>query len=261
MPFSVSPIPGDAALDEVRAHRLRLLEELVVALADGADVDVVDGDVGERQRAHDQLVLLDRVHAAELRAQRVADGLVARAGAHDVGDPVGHLAVARPQHRVVRARRREQPFHLHARDHVLEAVVAVLGLEVCGEEREPGRDDHGADVDVELLARACRGRSRPRGRRRCTRGTPSRRRSRGSARRRFAPRPRSAAARARRSRWGRRRARGSRGSAREGCGCAAGRARPCGRRPGAGRRSRRAHGPGASGRSCARPGGPGRPRS
>ncbi len=60
---------GHASLSKLGAHRARLLVELVVALADGAHVDVVDGQLGQRQYAHDQLVLLDRVHAAEFRAE------------------------------------------------------------------------------------------------------------------------------------------------------------------------------------------------
>ncbi len=160
----------------------------------------MDGDVRERQGAHDQLVLLDRVHAAELRAERVADRLVARAGAHDVGDPVGHLPVARPQDGVVRAGRSEEPLHLDAGDHVLEAAVAVLRLRVGGEERVAGGDDHRADADFDSPARADRGRSRPPGRPRCTRGTRSRRRSRGSGRRSRGSPPRSGRARAPRSR-------------------------------------------------------------
>ena len=68
---------GDAALDVLRAHVLGLLVELVVALAGRAHVHVVHGHVGQGQGAHDQLVLLDGVHAAELRAQLVADLLVA----------------------------------------------------------------------------------------------------------------------------------------------------------------------------------------
>ncbi len=111
----------------------------------------MDGHVGDRQGAHDQLVLLDRVHAAEPRAERVADGLVARAGAHDVGDPLGDLAVARPQDRVERPGRGEQAVHLHAGDDVLEGAEAVLRLEVGGEQLEAGRHDDRADLDVHDL--------------------------------------------------------------------------------------------------------------
>ena len=126
VPTGVLGDVGDPSLDVGRAHRLRLLVELVVALARGPDVHVVDGDVGERQRAHEQLVLLDRVHAAEPRAQRVADRLVARAGAQDVRDPLGDLAVARAQDRVERPRRGEQAVHLHPGDDVLVDAIAVL---------------------------------------------------------------------------------------------------------------------------------------
>ena len=107
-----------------------------------------------RQGAHDQLVLLDRVHAAEPRAERVADGLVARAGAHHVGDALRDLAVARPQDRVERPGRGEQPVHLHAGDDVLEGAEAVLRLEVRREQLEAGRHDDGADLDVHHLV-AC----------------------------------------------------------------------------------------------------------
>ena len=195
---------GDAALDEHGAHVLGLLVELVVALADGAHVHVVDGHVGQRQGAHDQLVVLDGVHAADARAERVADLRVAGAGAHDEADAVRDLAVAGTHDRVERPRRREQTVHLHAGDDVLELAVAVLGLGVGREESEAGGQHHGVDVDLDLLARACRSRcSRP-GRRRRRRGTLSTRRSRGSGRRRGTPRPRSSALRSRRSRSARR---------------------------------------------------------
>ena len=111
---------------------------------------MVDGDVGERQGAHDQLVLLHGVHAAELGAERVVHRLVAGAGAHHVGDALGHLAVAGPQDRVERPRRRQQAVHLHAGDDVLVCPEAVLRLEVGIEELEAGGHDHGADLDVEL---------------------------------------------------------------------------------------------------------------
>ncbi len=150
-PLGCSRDVGDAALDVVGAHRLRLLVELVVALARGPDVHVVDSHVGQRQGAHEQLVLLDGVHAAEARAQRVAHRLVARPGAQDVGDPVRHLAVTRAQDRVERPGGRQQAVHLHPGDHVLEAAEAVLGLEVGGEQLEAGRHDDRADLDLVLL--------------------------------------------------------------------------------------------------------------
>src|SRR5665811_2219903 len=80
-------------------------------------------------RDSDELVLLDRVHAAELRAQRVADCLVTRSGAGDVADPLRHLPVTGPQHGVERSGRGEQTVHLHAGDHVRELSEAVLRLE------------------------------------------------------------------------------------------------------------------------------------
>ena len=109
---------GHPALDVVRAHRLRALVELVVALAGCPDVHVVDGHVGQWQGAHQQLVLLDRVHAAEPRAERVADRLVARSGAHHVGDAFGHLAVARAQDVAVRAGRGQQSLDNQGVHHV-----------------------------------------------------------------------------------------------------------------------------------------------
>ena len=118
---------GDPSLDVAGAHRLGPFVELVVAFAGGPDVHVVDGHVGDGQGAHDQLVLLDRVHAAEARAERVADGLVARTGAQDVGDPLRDLAVARPQDRVERPGRGQQAVHLHAGDDVLEASRSRTG--------------------------------------------------------------------------------------------------------------------------------------
>src|SRR5450759_2612279 len=146
----------DAALDVCRAHRLGAFVELVVALAGSSDVHVVDGDFGQRQRPHDELVLLDRIHAAEPRAERVVDPastvrsrrLVSGAGAEDVGDPLGDLAVARPQDRVEGSGRRQKAVHLHARDDVLVAAEAVFGLGVGGEELVAGRDDDGPDIDL-----------------------------------------------------------------------------------------------------------------
>ena len=108
------------------------------------------GHVGERERAHDELVLLDRVHAAQLRAERVADLLVARPRAGDVGDAVRDLAVAGAQDGVEGSRGCEQPVHLHAGDDVGVGAVAVLGLEVGGEELVAGGDDHGCDLDLDL---------------------------------------------------------------------------------------------------------------
>ena len=87
-----------------------------------------------------------------LRAQRVADGLVARAGAQDVGDVVGHLAVAGAHHGVVGPGGRQQAVHLHAGDDVLVAAVAVLRLGVGREELEAGGEDDGADLGLDLLA-------------------------------------------------------------------------------------------------------------
>ena len=72
-------------------------------------------------------------------------------GAHDVGDPLGDLAVARPQDRVERAGRGEQPVHLHPGDHVLERAEPVLRLEVGGEQLEAGRHDHRPHLDVHDL--------------------------------------------------------------------------------------------------------------
>ena len=109
---------GHLRLDEVDAHRPGGLVELLVALAEGADVHVVDGDVRQRQRAGEQHRLLDRVHAADPRAVRHAERLVARAGALDVGDAVGDLPVRRPQHASVGAVGGEQPLHVQAADDV-----------------------------------------------------------------------------------------------------------------------------------------------
>src|SRR5450759_5142693 len=151
----------DAALDVCRAHRLGAFVELVVALAGGTDVHVVDGDFGQRQRAHDQLVLLDRVHAAEPRAERVVDPastvrsrrLVAGAGAEDVGDPLRDLAVAGPKDRVEGSGRGQEPVHLHARDYVLVAAETVPGLGVGGEELVARGHNDGPDIDIfNLLA-------------------------------------------------------------------------------------------------------------
>ncbi len=171
---------GHAALHEVGAHALGLLVELVVALAGGADVHVVDGDVGQRQGAHDQLVVLDGVHAADARAHRVAEGLVAGSGAQDEGDVVGDLAVARADHPVVGAGGGEQAVHLHAGDDVLVLAEAVLRLEFGREEGVAGGEHDRAYLGLDAPAPSCSGRcSRP-GRcphRSCTR---SRRRSRGS---------------------------------------------------------------------------------
>src|SRR5450759_4092990 len=136
------------------AHRLGALVELVVAFARGPNVHVMDGDFGQRQGAHDELVLLYRVHAAEPRAERVVDSastvrsrsLVARAGAQDVGDPFGDLAVTGSQNRVERSGRRQQAIHLHARDDVLVAAEAVFRLGVRGEELVARGHDNRADA-------------------------------------------------------------------------------------------------------------------
>ena len=57
------------------------------------------------------------------------------------------LAVRRPQHGVVRARRRQQPVHLRAADDVGESAVAEQFLGRRVEDLEAGRDDHRADVE------------------------------------------------------------------------------------------------------------------
>ena len=53
---------------------------------------------------------------------------------------------------------RQQAVHLHPGDDVLVAPEAVLGLEVGGEQLEAGGDDHGADLDLELVVPGVRGR-------------------------------------------------------------------------------------------------------
>ena len=59
---------GHFAAYEFHAHRFGVLVELLVALAEGADVHVVDGDVGHGQRAVEQHGLFDGIHAADARA-------------------------------------------------------------------------------------------------------------------------------------------------------------------------------------------------
>ena len=108
----------------------------------------MDGDLGKRQDAHHELVLLDRIHAAEARAERVVHGLVARAGAEDVGDPFGDLAVAGSKNRGERPSRCQEPVHLHPGDHILVPAEAVLRFGVGGEELVTGRYDHCADADL-----------------------------------------------------------------------------------------------------------------
>src|SRR5665811_911004 len=140
--------PGDAAFDVGRAHGFGAFVELVIPLARRSNVHVVDGHLRQWESTHDELVLLDRIHAAEPRTERVVDGLVAGTGAHDVSDPLGHLAVAGPEHGVVWARGGEQPVHLHAGDHVLEPAVAVFGLGVGGEQLVAGGDHGRRDLDL-----------------------------------------------------------------------------------------------------------------
>ena len=221
----------------------------------------MDGHVGERQGAHQELVLLDRVHAAEPRAERVAHGLVARAGAQDVGDPLGDLAVARAQDRVERPGGREQPVHLHAGDDVLEPPEAVLRLEVGREQLEAGRDDDRADLGLELLVagvevdapvdRAGRDALVALGADRAVEAAAG-----GRAGLRLGQRRLDLAG----SRWARRRASSPPGAAPAARRPSGGRGpAPC-RRPAAGRRSRRGSRRSASGRSCARRGGPRRRR-
>ncbi len=96
--------------------------------------------------------MLDGVHAADARAHRVAERLVAGSGAQDEGDVVGDLAVARAHDPVVRAGGGEQPVHLHAGDDVLERAEAVLGLELGREEGVAGGEDDRADLGLDVLA-------------------------------------------------------------------------------------------------------------
>ena len=133
--------PGDLALDEAHAHGPGLLEELVVALAEGADVDVVDGDVGHRQRPEQELGLLERIHAADARADGIVHGAVARAGAEDVGDIGGSFAVAGAQHVVERPGGGDQAVHLHGGDDVGELAEAEVGHEFGREEAKAGGHD------------------------------------------------------------------------------------------------------------------------
>ena len=136
------------AFHKFNAHALGLFVELVVALAEGADVDVVDGHVGQRQRTHHELGVLDGIHAADPAAERVADRVVARAVAEHDGNAFGLFAVRRPQYAVVRAGRCEQAIHLQTIDHVRDAPVAEQLL--CGgvEHFEAGREHHRADGEL-----------------------------------------------------------------------------------------------------------------
>ena len=100
----------------------------------------------------------------------------------------GHLPVARPEHGVVGAGRRQQPLHLGPGDHVLEAPEPVLRLEVGGEEPVAGGRRPRRRPRPRPPRAAWPGRWRPPGRRRGTRGTPSTLRSRGTGRRPGGPR-------------------------------------------------------------------------
>lgn len=141
---------GDPAFDESRAHGLGLFVELLVALGVSPDVHAVDGHVSQGQGTHDELVVLERIHAAEPGTEGVPHGLVARTGAEDEGYPLRDLAVARTEDGVVGSGRSQQPVHLHAGDDVGIAPVAVLRLEVGREELEPGREDDRPHLELAL---------------------------------------------------------------------------------------------------------------
>jgi hypothetical protein len=68
---------GDLGLDELDPHGLGVLIELLESLTEGANVHVVDGDIHERERTGQEHGLLDRIHAADARAVRNAEALVA----------------------------------------------------------------------------------------------------------------------------------------------------------------------------------------
>ncbi len=57
--------PGHLGLDKLNAHGLGVLVKLFVPLAKGADIHVVDGDIGQGQGPGQEHGLLDRVHAAD----------------------------------------------------------------------------------------------------------------------------------------------------------------------------------------------------
>ncbi len=89
----------------------------------------------------------------------------------------------------------EEALDLQARVDVRVRAVAVLGNPLGVEGLEAGGRDDRPDLELDLSCHASSGRSRPPRRPRRTARIPSRRRSRGTARRRAAPPARSAAVR------------------------------------------------------------------
>ncbi len=139
----VLPNGSHLAAHKLDAHGLGVLVELLVALAEGADVHVVDGDLGHRQRAADEHGLFDGVHAADARAIFDAEGLVTGTGALDVGDGGRFHAVAGAQDAAIGAGGRQEAFHHQRVDDVGQFAAAIFFLCTQVGQFETGRKDNG----------------------------------------------------------------------------------------------------------------------
>ncbi len=96
--------------------------------------------------------LLQGVHAADGRAEGVADLLVPGTDALDERDLLGGLVVGRPDHvSLVGTGGAQYPLELQAVEHVLELLVAVLLLQAGVEELVTRRENDRAHVDLLYL--------------------------------------------------------------------------------------------------------------
>ncbi len=131
------------AFDKIDPHGLGVLEKLLITLPKGPDIQVVNGDIRQRQGAGQEHGLLDGIHAADPGAVRHAHALVPGPGALDEGYVIRLHAVVGPEDAVVRAVGRQQPLHLQGRNYIGNLSLAVLGLVRQRRQLKTGGDHRG----------------------------------------------------------------------------------------------------------------------
>ncbi len=142
---------GHLGLHYVDALSKRAPVELLIALAEGADVHVVNGDLRVVELVLDHDGLLERIHAADPRTVGHTNGFVATSSALHVGNRTWNLAVGRTQDVAVGAVGGLDSLHGHGVHDVHEFVAAVLLLGGHGGQVKTGSQDHRPHFQLDLL--------------------------------------------------------------------------------------------------------------